>query len=179
MGRSPGIRSLSMPLQGSGPHPTPYVIMVFDFRKYIKAFGDIMAEPSMQELSPEERAQLSRVVMNILDSWGTSSQDKIGILALPEGTRTRSLQKFYNDTPFPDGQEVEERVDHVLGIAKALRTSYPANPKMANFWINTRNKKFGNRTPLVCMLEDGLQGVVNVRIYLDCAYDWHTEDQRN
>ena len=138
-----------------------------------------MAETSMQNLSTEERAQLSRVVMNILDSWGTSSVEKIGLLALPEDTRSRSLQKYYHDTPFPEEPNVEERIDHVLGIAKALRTSYPANPKMAKFWLNTRNKRFGNRTPLLSMIEDGLQGVVNVRIYLDCAYDWHTEDQRN
>ncbi len=138
-----------------------------------------MAEVVVSELSTEERGELARVIMNILDSWGMSSEEKIAMLALPEGTRTRMLHKFYNNTPLPDEPQVTERIEHVLGIAKALRTSYPANPKMCRFWLNTRNRRFRNRTPLRAMLEDGLQGVVAVRVYLDCAYDWDTEEERN
>jgi hypothetical protein len=35
------------------------------------------------------------------------------------------------------------------------------------------NHRFDNRTPLVAMLEDGLDGIMAVRMHLDCAYDWH------
>lgn len=138
-----------------------------------------MAEVVVSELSVEERGELARVIMSILDTWGLSSEEKIAILALPEGTRMRSLHKFYDHTPLPDDAQVSERIEHVLGIAKALRTSYPANPKMCKFWLNTRHRRFRNRTPLRTMLEDGLQGVVAVRVYLDCAYDWDTEEDRS
>jgi len=128
-------------------------------------------------MSLDDRVQLARVIMNILDTWGVDAEGKIFLLGLPEDTRTRHLSKFYHDTPLPDDPEVAERIDHVLGIARALRTSYPANPKMATFWLNTRNKKFQNRTPLDAMLQDGLQGMMAVRVHLDCAWDWDREDE--
>ncbi len=131
----------------------------------------------MQNLSQDERIKLARVVMNILDSWGVSSEGKVYLLALPEGTRTRNVQRFYNGTALPDEPLVEERVDHVLGIAKALRTSYPANPQMGRFWLNTANRRFSDQTPLGHMLDEGLTAMRSVRVHLDCAYDWDTEQE--
>ena len=40
--------------------------------------------------------------------------------------------------------------------------------------MNRPNRLFDQRTPLDVMLEDGLSGVVAVRVQLDCAYDWYT-----
>ena len=131
----------------------------------------------MQDLSYEDRVKLARVIMNILDSWGVSSEGKIFLLSLPDGTRTRSLHRYYNDTPLPDEPQVVERIDHILGIAKALRTTYPTNPKMGHFWLNTRNNRFKNQTPLSHMLDDGVSGMKSVRVHLDCAYDWDTEQE--
>jgi len=30
---------------------------------------------------------------------------------------------------------------------------------------------------LNCMLQDGLDGIVAVRVHLDCAYDWEISDK--
>ncbi|HYA38777.1 MAG TPA: antitoxin Xre/MbcA/ParS toxin-binding domain-containing protein, partial [Candidatus Methylomirabilis sp.] len=83
------------------------------------------------------------------------------------------FRQFRQNTPFPEDERVMERIDHVIGIADALRTSYPHNARMAAIWLNRVNHRFENRTPLNAMLEDGLAGLVAVRVHLDCAYDWH------
>jgi Antitoxin Xre/MbcA/ParS C-terminal toxin-binding domain len=46
-------------------------------------------------------------------------------------------------------------------------------------WLKRRNRRFGNRRPLEIMLEDGINGVLAIRTHLDCAYDWHRDDQKN
>jgi hypothetical protein len=35
------------------------------------------------------------------------------------------------------------------------------------------HRLFDQRTPLNAMIEDGLNGVMAVRAYLDCAWDWN------
>ena len=115
--------------------------------------------------------------MSLLDAWGLSNAEKINILDFPDSVRVRSVRQYSNGKPLPDVPEVLERVDHIVGIADALRTSYPLNERMPAFWLNKTNRLFGNRTPLSCMLEDGLDGIVAVRVHLDCAYDWEISDK--
>ncbi|MBI3570796.1 MAG: DUF2384 domain-containing protein [Gammaproteobacteria bacterium] len=89
------------------------------------------------------------------------------------GTRPGAVRQFRQGTPFPESAQAMERVEHLIGIADALRTSYPHNAHMGNIWMNKVNHRFDNRMPLAAMLEDGLAGIIAVRTYLDCAYDWH------
>ena len=131
----------------------------------------------MTQINEETRIQLARSIMTLLDNWGLSNTEKLNILAFPDATRTRTMRQFYNGKPLPDNSTVLERVEHLVGIADALHTSYPLNEYMPKFWLNKSNKLFGNRTPLNCMLEDGLDGIVAVRIHLDCAYDWEISDK--
>lgn len=128
-------------------------------------------------MNEEDRAQLAQLIMSLLDSWGLSSAEKIEILDFPESTRIRSVGQYSNGKPLPDNPNVLKRVEHLVGIADALRTSYPLNERMPAFWLNKTNKRFGDRTPLNCMLQDGLDGIVAVRIHLDCAYDWEISDK--
>jgi hypothetical protein len=130
-----------------------------------------------QQLSHEERVELARLTMNILQSWGLSAAQQVSLLDMPEDVRPRTMQRYLHDTPLPDTPGVNQRIAHVLGIADALRTSFPLNEQMGSFWLNRSNKRFGNRAPLSVMLEDGLPGVLSVRMHLDCAYDWHIDDQ--
>jgi len=131
----------------------------------------------MAAYSDQERIKISIVVMDILDKWRVEDKDRIVLLGLPEETRSRSLKKFRDGTPFPDEPPIWERLQHVAGIDDALQTSYPRNPFIASIWMHRKNPRFGNRTPLVCMLEDGLIGINAVHMHLDCSYDWH-EDQK-
>ena len=69
-------------------------------------------------------------------------------------------------------------VEHFIGIADVLYTSFPRNAHMGKFWLNQRNKRFGNRTLFNFMLEDGINGIVAVRVHLDCAYDWQIDESK-
>lgn len=131
----------------------------------------------MTEINEETRIELARLIMTLLDNWGLSNAEKHSILSFPDSSRARSMRQYYNGKPLPDHPDVLQRVEHLVGIADALRTSYPLNERMPAFWLNKSNKLFGNRTPLDCMLQDGLDGIVAVRVHLDCAYDWEISDK--
>lgn len=125
-----------------------------------------------QEISLQDKVTLTRAIMAIIDGWGMSSQDILTFLALPEKTPMRALRRYRESTPFPDTDAVYERLEHIIGIADALRTTYPHNPPMGALWLRKKNTKFNNTSPLHHMINEGLAGIIAVRSHLDCAYDW-------
>ena len=127
----------------------------------------------MDNLTKDEQITLTVRIMEILDGWGMSSAEIISLLALPEKTPTRALRRYRENTPFPITAEVDERIEHIIGITDALRTSYQHNPQMGKMWIRQRSKKLKNQIPLQIIIENGLEGVVEIRKHLDCSYDWH------
>jgi hypothetical protein len=131
-----------------------------------------MSDSTDQNGSLEERAALARGIMSILDKWGLSATEQVKLLNLPEKIPTRMLRRFRDDTPFPDIKEVNERLEHIIGIVDALRTTYPHNPSMGLIWMKQKNKRFQRRAPVSVMVEDGLDGIIAVRSHLDCAFDW-------
>lgn len=131
-----------------------------------------MPDTNEQTMSQEDRAALARAIMAILDKWGLDAAQTVALLNLPEKTPTRMLRRYRDDTPFPDTREVNERLEHIIGIADALRTTYPHNPSMGLVWMRQKNKRFSRRAPVRVMVEDGLEGIVAVRSHLDCSFDW-------
>lgn len=127
----------------------------------------------------DEGLGLTQVIVNMLDHWGVNAEGQVSILGLPAGTRAGVMRQFRKNTPFPDDRRVLERIEHLLGIADALRTAHPRNANMDAIWMNRPNRLFDQRTPLDVMIEDGLDGVVAVRAQLDCAYDWQTSAPRD
>lgn len=127
----------------------------------------------MPELSLQDRLDLSRLIVNLLDGWGASPREQVALLALPEGTAPRALRRYQESTPLPDDPQTWERIEHYVGIAEALRTSYPHSASGARIWMNQPHRLFDGRTPLAAMLEDGIAGVLAVRAWLDCAWDWN------
>jgi len=127
----------------------------------------------MKSMTEDEQITLTISIMGILDGWGMSAAEIISLLALPDKTPTRALRRYRENTPFPVTAEVEERIDHILGITDALRTSYPHNPQMGKMWIRQRSKKLKNQIPLQIIIENGLEGIIEIRKHLDCSYDWH------
>ncbi len=126
----------------------------------------------MQSISHEDRVALTRAIMYLLDSWDLSAREQLVVLNLPKGTPTRALRRYRDDTPFPDDLSVMERLEHLVGIADALRTTYPLNPAMGTRWMRQPLRRFNDRTPLAIIVEDGLRGLVAVRAHLDCSFDW-------
>lgn len=124
------------------------------------------------DASQEDRVYLTRTIISLLESWGIGASEQIAILALPADVSPRNMRRFQMDTPFPDDPDVLERIEHLIGIADALRTTFPRNPQMGPLWMHRRNKHFRRRTPVALMVEDGLDGVIAVRTHLDCSFAW-------
>jgi len=127
----------------------------------------------MINMTEDEQITLTVRIMEILDGWGMSAAEIISLLALPEKTPTRALRRYRDNTAFPVSVETEERIEHIIGITDALRTSYPHNPQMGKMWIRQRSKKLKDEIPLQIIVENGLEGIIEIRKHLDCSYDWH------
>ncbi|MDH5443980.1 MAG: DUF2384 domain-containing protein [Gammaproteobacteria bacterium] len=132
----------------------------------------------MSDMNQEDQLALTQAVMAILDEWGLSANAQMLVLNLPKGTPSRALRKFREHTAFPEDPEVMQRLEQIVGIADALRTSYPHNPAMGTMWLQQRNNRFEDRAPLSVIIEGGLEGLVEVRMHLDCSYDWHLDKQK-
>ena len=131
----------------------------------------------MNQLTEQDRLDLGRLVINTLDDWGISSSDQVVMLALPGKVSGRHLRRYQDDTPLPDDPDVLKRVEHLLGIADALRTTFPRNDKIAVIWLSQPCKRLRRRRPLDIMLEDGLSGLITVRTHLDCSFAWRESER--
>ncbi len=127
----------------------------------------------MPDSITDPRVALTNQVMELLDSWGTDGQQKIILLGLPEDMRTRKLERYRQDEAFPDNEIVNEHLTHLVGIADALRTSYPRNVEMCAHWMKKPHRRFSDKKPISLMIEKGLQGLIQVRAHLDCSFAWN------
>ena len=114
---------------------------------------------------------IARNIMRLLDEWGLDGKQIIQLLALPQTTRIRHLDKFRNGNAFPSSDNTSTRIEHIAGIADALRTTFPRNAHMGSRWLRTPHKRFRNQTPMDTMLQSDT-GLSKVRAELDCAYAW-------
>lgn len=124
-------------------------------------------------MNHDECVSLTRTIMSILDGWGLNGESIMAVLAIPKGIPLRALRRYRENTPFPNDAGVYERIEHIIGIADALRTTYPHNPPMGVLWLQQSNKRFADCPPLQVIVENGLKGLLEVRQHLDCSYDWH------
>lgn len=133
----------------------------------------------LESLTADQKIEFTKMVMAMLDNWGVSHENKCLLLDLPSEIKTRAVRRFYIDRPLPDDAKVNKRLEHLMGIADAIRTSYPLNGQMAAFWLNKKNDRFENKTPLEFMLQGGTENVVAIRAHLDCAWDWVQDEASN
>jgi len=131
----------------------------------------------MKTLTHDQQINLTLRVLSVLEDWRLTSADKILLLALPDATRSRSIQKFQQGAPLPFDEIVHTHVDHILGIGHSLRLANPRNAAAGSLWLHRPHRRFHNRTPMSVMLEDGLDGIINIRKEIDCSYDWITDQQ--
>ncbi len=134
--------------------------------------------PSAPPMLNPDRLELSRTILSVLEEWGTDARQVIALLALPAETKPRVLTRYGESLSLPDVAEINERIEHLLGIAEALQTSYPLNRAAAGLWLKRANPRFDNRSPLAVMIDEGLIGMCTVRAHVDCAWDWHESGSR-
>lgn len=133
----------------------------------------------MSGFDPQQQINLTILVITLLDDWQISNVDKIALLALPEKTRPRALQRYLQGTPLPFSDPMLERIEHLRGIADSLRLANPRNSQAGALWIRRPLPRLQNQTPLTIMLDQGLAGIISVRKHLDCSYDWYSDQQNH
>lgn len=133
----------------------------------------------MNNLNEQERLELGRLVINVLDEWEIGASDQVSILALPGKVSGRHMRRYQDATPLPDDPDVMKRVEHLLGIADALRTTFPRNNKIGILWLKQPCKRLRKRRPVDIMLEDGLSGLITVRTHLDCSFAWRESERKD
>lgn len=133
----------------------------------------------MSQLTHDDRVELGRMVVNMLDDWGIKASDQVNLLALPAGTPTRMLRRYHEDTPLPDDPNVLKCVEHLLGIADALRTTFPRNANIGLLWLKQPCKRLRRRRPIDIMVEDGQSGLITVRTHLDCSFAWRESERKD
>ncbi len=133
-----------------------------------------MAQKTYEEYSNDEMLQLTQGVMGYLDGWQLSAEQMIAVLGLSDDAKNRHLQGFrMGERVFPESSELMIRIDHIIGIADALRTTFPFSDKMRLMWLRKPHRRFRKNTPLaVIMADDSPNGLLKVRMEVDCAYGY-------
>jgi hypothetical protein len=116
--------------------------------------------------SRKARTVLAKMVMRLFDHWNIVTPDQAALLGLSQGSRS-TLSRYRGGEPFADNRDLLDRAGHLLGIHKALRIIFPQNRDLAYRWVTTANRRFGGKTPLEIMRDEGFLGLVMVRRYLD------------
>ena len=89
-----------------------------------------------------------------------------GLLAVS----TVHAERFRVDVVGPDGNAIPG----FAGFRYLLQedTTYPMNPRMSGRWVRQGHRRFGRRTPLSIILNDGESGLIAVLAELDCTFSW-------
>ena len=116
--------------------------------------------------------QQTQSIIRMLDQFGLDAEQQIRVLGFPEGTRTRTLRQHRENKPFPDDEQVQQRVSLLAHISDALRTTYPTNPQMAMFWIKQKNRHLDNCRPVEILGRGSRNDLISVLSLLDCTVHW-------
>ncbi|MBC8520005.1 MAG: hypothetical protein H8D24_06335 [Gammaproteobacteria bacterium] len=122
------------------------------------------------EFNFEARVLLARRVMSLFKEWDIGKKEQMRLLGV-DG-KERMLTQFMHGTPIPDEQSVLQRVRHLIGIGDALFHNFPRSRAGGAIWLRHTNKYLSKRPPLTIMLEDGIPGLKQVWVNLDCTQGW-------
>jgi hypothetical protein len=127
---------------------------------------------TVHDIDTQRRAELTGVVLQVLDDWGIEPARQLSLLGYREGTPARLLVRLRRGEPLAETAETSERVRHILAIRRALQAIHPHSVDMANLWVTTPHLFFNDQTPLDVMLARGLDGMRRVVEHLDGTGDW-------
>jgi hypothetical protein len=118
-------------------------------------------------INHEERAALTRKVLDVLGRWGVEPMEQRRLLGLPAPNAGRRFRQLRLDRELPDDPAVWERVALLLSLDNALNQVFPHSALSADLWVTTPRAKLGGRKPLDLMLEGGLEAIRQVERSLD------------
>lgn len=114
-------------------------------------------------VTEEEARAMLRAVLNLLDRWALSKQEKIVLLGAPS---ERTFQRWRSGEIGSLPNDTVHRLGDLLGIHKALRYMF-TDVARAYAWVKRPNEAFGGHTGLEVMLQGAPSDVSRVRAYLD------------
>lgn len=121
-------------------------------------------------LSTEDRAEIFRALIQIMNNWHVPPRAQVLLIGLPEGTPPRGMHKFRMGHALPDEKDFSTRAHYLISINGAVSTFYPHNQDAANYWVTTDNFYFGGQTPLDIMIKNGVEGMAMVLGHLNGDY---------
>jgi hypothetical protein len=131
----------------------------------------------MSRFSDEEMGALTQAVVTHMDEWKISAEEMLSILGMAGEAKSRHLNSYRQGArSLPQNDEVLNRIDHIVGISDALRTTFPFSSQMRVMWLQKPHRRFQKRTPLSVMLSEGINGLQKVRIEVDCSYGYAIND---
>ena len=125
---------------------------------------------STTDHSVSDRLAITRGTMNLFESWGLRTEEMMALLDMDD--KARHFAQYRYSKPFPDEPGLMRRIEYLVRIDDALRTTYPTNPTMGKRWLRQRSHKFNKRSPLSMMIDDGERGLIYVLSRLDCTFAW-------
>lgn len=111
----------------------------------------------------EHRRRLPQMILRLFNHWNLSPHDQAALLGLSPCNEAELSEGFL----LADNEDLLARAGHLLGIHKSLRLIFPHNVDLAYRWVSQPNRRFDNAAPLQTMIQ-GLEGLLAVRLYLDC-----------
>jgi len=120
------------------------------------------AETRGEVIDEEARAML-RSVLNLLDKWQLSKQQKLVLLGAPS---ERTFQRWRAGEIGPLPNDTVHRLGDLLGMHKALRYMFTDHAR-AYAWVKRPNEAFGGRPALDVMLQGAPSDISRIRAYLD------------
>ena len=114
----------------------------------------------------ETRAALAKAIIRLFDEWALDTPDRATLLGLAGNSRT-TLNRYRSGKPLGNSRDLLDRAGHLLGIHKNLMLLFPENPQVRNAWMRAANRRFGNKTPIQVIDEQGLTGLLMVRAELE------------
>lgn len=131
----------------------------------------------MSDFSNEEMSALTQAVVTHMDEWKIGAEEMLNILGMEDDAKPRHLNSYRQGAKsLPQNTDVLKRIDHIVGISDALRTTFPFSSQMRVMWLQKPHRRFQKRTPLSVMLDEGVNGLQKVRIEVDCSYGYAIND---
>lgn len=131
----------------------------------------------MSEFTNEQMTALTQAVVTHMDEWKISAEEILSVLGVSDEAKPRHLTSYRQGAKsLPQKGDVLKRIDHIVGISDALRTTFPFSSQMRVMWLQKPHRRFQKRTPLGVMLDEGVNGLQKVRIEVDCTYGYAIND---
>lgn len=125
------------------------------------------------EVTEQNIVDITPHVIGLLDEWRLPPEQIVYLLGLEGQIKPRDLRKYRaRSKSLPFSEDLAERIEHIAGIVDALRTTHPFYPDARTKWLRKPHKRFAHNAPLAVMLNEGLDGLIRVRVEVDCAYGW-------